>query len=213
MTYPPTPPPPGSYPPPGDAAQGYPVQGYPPPSGYYPPPGYGQPSGGFYPAGPAAGLPQSAYTPWITRVGATLIDSAIYGVIVALGAFPYVFTGTRTCVQDSSDSGFSANCEVTPSTLGSVLYGLAMLAAFAFLLWNYGYRQGTTGSSIGKSVMKFKVVGEATGQPIGFGRSVLRQLAHLLDGIACYVGYLFPLWDAKRQTFADKIMSTVCLPR
>jgi len=26
------------------------------------------------------------------------------------------------------------------------------------------------------------------------------------------VGYLFPLWDAKRQTFADKIMTTVCLP-
>lgn len=25
-------------------------------------------------------------------------------------------------------------------------------------------------------------------------------------------GYLFPLWDAKRQTIADKIMSTVCLP-
>ncbi|HEX7826369.1 MAG TPA: RDD family protein, partial [Mycobacterium sp.] len=23
---------------------------------------------------------------------------------------------------------------------------------------------------------------------------------------------LFPLWDAKRQTLADKIMSTVCVP-
>jgi len=26
------------------------------------------------------------------------------------------------------------------------------------------------------------------------------------------IGYLFPLWDAKRQTIADKIMTTVCLP-
>ncbi|MGI9123797.1 MAG: RDD family protein, partial [Mycobacterium sp.] len=59
--------------------------------------------------------------------------------------------------------------------------------------------------------MKFRVVGESTGQPIGFGASVLRQLAHILDSF-CSIGYLWPLWDAKRQTFADKIMHTVCLP-
>ena len=90
-----------------------------------------------------------------------------------------------------------------------VLFGLA---AALFGLWNYGYRQGKTGSSIGKSVMKFKVVSEKTGQPIGFGMSVLRQIAHVVDSLFCNIGYLFPLFDAKRQTIADKIMSTVCLP-
>ncbi|REO10986.1 RDD family protein, partial [Mycobacterium tuberculosis] len=30
--------------------------------------------------------------------------------------------------------------------------------------------------------------------------------------IICFVGFLFPLWDAKRQTLADKIMTTVCVP-
>jgi len=25
-------------------------------------------------------------------------------------------------------------------------------------------------------------------------------------------GWLFPIWDAKRQTFADKIISTVVVP-
>jgi hypothetical protein len=33
-----------------------------------------------------------------------------------------------------------------------------------------------------------------------------------VDTIICYIGWLFPLWDAKRQTIADKIMSTVCVP-
>lgn len=42
--------------------------------------------------------------------------------------------------------------------------------------------------------------------------SIVRQLAHVLDTLICYLGYLFPLWDAKRQTFADKLMSTVCVP-
>ena len=86
------------------------------------------------------------------------------------------------------------------------------IIGLGYLLWNYGYRQGTTGSSIGKSIMKFKVVSEKTGQPIGFGLSIVRQLAHVVDAIICYIGYLFPLWDAKRQTLADKIMTTVCLP-
>ncbi len=88
----------------------------------------------------------------------------------------------------------------------------ACSSAWRYLLWNYGYRQGTTGSSIGKSIMKFKVVSEKTGQPIGFGLSIVRQVAHFVDAIICYIGYLFPLWDAKRQTLADKIMTTVCLP-
>jgi RDD family len=42
--------------------------------------------------------------------------------------------------------------------------------------------------------------------------SVVRQIAHFVDQIICNIGYLFPLWDAKRQTLADKIMTTVCLP-
>ena len=60
--------------------------------------------------------------------------------------------------------------------------------------------------------MKFKVVSEQTGLPVGFGMSVVRQLAHFVDAIICYIGYLFPLWDAKRQTIADKIIKTICLP-
>jgi hypothetical protein len=221
MTYPPVPPGQGSYPYPPDGyrpAGGYPPPppvGYPlpPPANYPPPPAY-PPQPGYLPP-PLPGypaLPASAYTPWITRVAAALIDGAIYSVIVAAGIFPFTFTGTRTCERESTATTVAAGCQITPSTLGMVLFVVAMLAAMAFLVWNYGYRQGTTGSSVGKSVMKFKVVGAATGAPIGFGRSLLRQLAHTLDGLACNIGYLFPLWDAKRQTFADKIMSTVCVP-
>jgi uncharacterized RDD family membrane protein YckC len=37
----------------------------------------------------------------------------------------------------------------------------------------------------------------------------VRDLCHFVDAIICYVGFLFPLWDDKRQTLADKIVSTV----
>ena len=71
---------------------------------------------------------------------------------------------------------------------------------------------GQDGQSIGESVMKFKVISEKTWQPISFWLSLVRQIAHYVDQLICYIGYLFPLWDDKRQTIADKLMTTVCVP-
>ena len=62
----------------------------------------------------------------------------------------------------------------------------------AYAIWNWGYRQGTTDLSIGKSVLKFKVVSEKTGQSIGFGLSIVRPLAHIVDSLPFCIGYLFP---------------------
>jgi uncharacterized RDD family membrane protein YckC len=76
----------------------------------------------------------------------------------------------------------------------------------------HGYRQGTTRSSVAKSIIKVRVVSEKSGQPIGFGLSIVRQIAHNIDAAICYLGFLFPLWDAKRQTLADKMVSTFCVP-
>jgi uncharacterized RDD family membrane protein YckC len=60
-----------------------------------------------------------------------------------------------------------------------------LLAAYFF--WNFCYRQGKTGQSIGKSMLKFMVISEKTGQPIGFWRSFLRQIAHYVDQVICYI--------------------------
>jgi len=50
------------------------------------------------------------------------------------------------------------------------------------------------------------------GQPMGGGMCFVRDLCHILDALVCYLGFLWPLWDARRQClFADKIMNTVVL--
>ena len=218
--YPPTPPPGGGYPPPPQGGSYLPPPpppqggGYPPPpqGGSYPPPP--PPQGGYLPPPPQGGpvLPKEAYTPWITRVLAWLIDYIPVAILYGIGWGLLVGTRETACVTDTSEYDLGEFCATGASTLGQLSMILAWLLALAYLIWNYGYRQGTTGSSIGKSIMKFKVVSEKTGQPIGFGLSIVRQLAHIVDAIICYIGYLFPLWDAKRQTLADKIMTTICLP-
>ena len=123
------------------------------------------------------------------RVGGFLIDIGIPGGLLAVVLIAAL--ATRDVI-----------------VIGLVYPGSAIVGP-AFLLWNSGYRQGRTGQSLGKSVLGIRLVRDGTGEPVGFGRAVGRQVAHLLDGLPLGLGYLWPLWDEQRQTFADKVCSTL----
>jgi uncharacterized RDD family membrane protein YckC len=163
---------------------------------------------------PPPSLPTAtdAYTSWFTRVVAFVIDWAPIGLVWAVPFLVMLATGDTQCIDSIYFGAQDYRCSPAGYDFYIGYLGFALLVVVLYPLWNYGYRQGTTGQSIGKSVMKFKVVSEKTWQPIGFWRSVLRQLAHNIDVAVCYLGYLLPLVDGKRQTIADKIMHTVCLP-
>lgn len=192
--YPP-PPPGGYYPPPPGAYPRYPGSGYPPPPPPPPPPRV---------------PPREAYTPWSRRLLAFLIDWTPFYILLALPYLIEAFEYGASCAAESFAEGTECSSEL--SDLWAIVALSALLLMAVYFFWNFCYRQGKTGQSIGKSVLKFKVISEKTWQPIGFWRSFLRQIAHYVDQLICYIGYLFPLWDDKRQTIADKIMSTVCVP-
>ena len=147
---------------------------------------YGQPAP-FGQPGTPFGAPQN-YANWGARAGALLIDLAPLLVIDFLG-FIITIAGMRA--------------------VGSLLYFVGALAGIGWSVYNRWIQAGNTGQSLGKRVMKIKLVGELTGQPIGPLNAFLRDLAHIVDGLPCYIGYLWPLWDDKSQTFADKILTTV----
>ena len=46
------------------------------------------------------------------------------------------------------------------------------------------------------------------GDAVGVWRLLARDLAHLLDTAALFVGWLWPLWDRRRRTFADLLLRT-----
>jgi Mce-associated membrane protein len=66
-----------------------------------------------------------------------------------------------------------------------------------------------TGWSLGRALSGITVVqpdaGEAT---VGLGRLLLRDVAHLLDTASVMLGWLWPLWDSRRRTFADLLLHT-----
>jgi uncharacterized RDD family membrane protein YckC len=71
--------------------------------------------------------------------------------------------------------------------------------------------QGRTGRSPGKQLLKLRLLREADGRPLGFAGSFGRMWLHLVDAMTCGVGFLWPIWDNKRQTFADKIIESVVI--
>ena len=182
-----------------------------------PPPGnpnqpnqpYGQPNPyGGQPAYAQAGAPAN-YASWGKRVGAVLIDGligllfyipAFIGIVMIAAASETTTMADGTTTIENNDIGI----------LPVLLILLGALAYLAFIIWNLLIKQGRTGYTIGKGVLGIKLIGERDGQPIGAGMCFVRQIAHILDGF-CYIGYLWPLWDAKNQTFADKIMNTIVI--
>jgi uncharacterized RDD family membrane protein YckC len=180
-----------------------PTAGYPAPPAYGPlpsqpvAPGYGEPHPGY-----AVPL-RTDYASWGKRVGAMLIDfipTSIGLVIFYVGYFVWLF-------QFSTTAGTG-----TPGLAGGLvpmIVGFAiMLAGFGWTIYNRWLVGGRTGQSLGKRVTKIRLVSELTDAPIGPMNAFLRDLVHILDGMA-YVGYLWPLWDDRKQTFADKIVRTV----
>ena len=187
------------------------------PYGQAQPDAYGQqaPYGGApgSPANPYAGSANpnkptfgfGGYAGWFTRVGAYLVDYICGGLAALPAIVGYVIllvnTETTTNPDGTTTTDYSGSI-----ALPLVLILVGAVTGIAFFVWNICIRQGRTGASVGKSVLAIRLVNSDL-QPIGAGWSFLRYLLHILDGI-CYIGYLWPIWDSRKQTFADKIMNT-----
>jgi Mce-associated membrane protein len=65
----------------------------------------------------------------------------------------------------------------------------------------------TLGWSLGRALLGIEVV-QRDGAAVGLRRLTLRELAHLLDTFSVFVGWLWPLWDSRRRTFADLLLRT-----
>ncbi|MFD5395634.1 RDD family protein [Streptomyces sp. NPDC127097] len=165
-------------------------------------PGYG------HPQQPMAPVRHGAYASWGARFGATLIDfliAVLVPVIVVALSMLLRHTWGSDCAYLDIECTNAAKREIVPFIF--VLWVLAFLwlvAAQIVILVKEG-----KGASPGKKAMKIRLIREETGQPLGFGMALLRRICHGLDGAACNIGYLWPAWDAKGQTFADKVMRTV----
>jgi len=130
------------------------------------------------------------YAAWNRRVIALLLDLVL--LIVMLLA---VYAGAKLL------SGTAA--------LSFSIIGYTGVAAVNF--YNKCVRMGRTGQTWGKQAMGFGLIRERTGRPMGLWWAVIRELAHAFDYLLLGIGFLLPLWSPKKQTIADRMMSTVAV--
>jgi len=136
-------------------------------------------------------VPSVPYAGWARRVLASLLDAAV------LSAVAWLSTGATL--------GWDAAIVVWGWS-GEHRSSWWIVAAYVGML----VLQACTGRTPGKQVAGVVVVRERDGRPVGILGTVGRTLAHLIDAIL-FIGYLRPLWDARRRTFADSIACSVAL--
>lgn len=153
----------------------------PPPAQGYSPPGYDQP------AQPGYGQPYGAPTGggalagfWI-RFAAAIIDAILLSIVAFV-------LGLVTGMDGMNDRN------VLSSLIGAVYFT---------------YFHGSSGQSLGQKLVSIKVVDEANGGPIDYVRAFIRWLVSIVSGIVILLGYLWMLWDPKKQTWHDKAARTL----
>jgi uncharacterized RDD family membrane protein YckC len=83
---------------------------------------------------------------------------------------------------------------------------LVGLAYFGF------FEGGSSGQTLGKKALGIRVIDFSAGGPIGYGRGVIRYLARILSTIPLLLGYFWMLWDKEKQTWHDKLATSVVVP-
>jgi Mce-associated membrane protein len=127
------------------------------------------------------------YASWGARLGAFALDY-VPGVVVLVTMALMGYT-------------------TTPGSWLRWVYVVVLAMVATAMVVNRVLLPSMTGWSLGRAVFGIRVV-RAGGEPVGFVRLLLRELAHVLDTAAAFVGWLWPLWDKRHRTFADLLLGT-----
>lgn len=129
----------------------------------------------------------NALTPWHVRAAALAVDLLPGAGVVATMALVWL--------------------AVPPHSIWWWVSVSILVAAALMTMANRVVLPALFGHGMGRALLGIAVV-RADGSPPGIGRLMVRELAHLLDTVSVFVGWLWPLWDSRRRTFADLLSGT-----
>ena len=167
----------------------------------YQPGGYSGGSSG-YGAAPQGSQPELAGVG--PRILAFLIDGLIPGGIALVGyilAAVFVVGGASTQSQGASAAG---------AGIGILIFFVFYGGALVFSLYNHIVLVvKNNGQTIGKKMMKVRIVKE-DGTAITYLDAFLRNvIGYLISGAICDLGFIWALFDARKQGWHDKIFKTL----
>jgi len=74
-----------------------------------------------------------------------------------------------------------------------------------------GYYVGfnANGGTLGKRAVGLRLEKDGSGEDIGYGAAFVRYIVAIVSGLVLLLGYLWVIWDPKRQTWHDKAAGSV----
>ena len=146
------------------------------------------------------------YASWGARVGGYLLNglSAMLFALPAFISFYAVPSERKLCTINDE----LRTCRVPTSQGWAIIIVLGAIGTIAYFVI-YSKAVGSTGQFWGHRAAGVRIVNADSGGSIGFWYAFTRLLLSFLNSAPCYLGYLWPLWDKRHQTFTDKIFSTV----
>lgn len=178
-----------------------------------PPSNFGSAPPGYQPYQQARNTP--SYASFGSRLGATIIDGLVIGLIAipfSIGGWFAIKKAFENCYSIKDVDGTTTitcpNGALQVGWLGAAiaLFVLGVLVGIVVYC-----KKVAGGQSWGHKAVGIRIVDANSGESIGAGRVFGRQLCKLLSGFPCYLGYLWMLWDVKKQTWHDKIVNTVVI--
>lgn len=130
---------------------------------------------------------------WI-RVGATIIDSIIIGIVNFIISFSIVFIGLRSASPDDPSGAFMY------LAISSLLNMIIYIAYETYLT-------GKWGATVGKMACGLKVV-TAEGEKITYLRSFARYFAKIVSSLILLIGYIIAAFDDEKRGLHDRICNT-----
>ena len=190
----------------------------PPP--HYPPPGYAPPNGGYAvphgqplyrpkPTGPG-GVPLAEFG---DRLLAYLLDGLVLSAVLFIPIIAVMIPWFIVYFQaiNASVDGRQPNWGLVALTFLGVFLLTFALQFLVTYLYQVTY-QLKRGQTVGKRVMKLKIVDAESGAPMDLSGARKRWIITLVMsfiGIAQLLDGLWQLWDPQKQTLHDKVARTV----
>ena len=100
------------------------------------------------------------------------------------------------------------------AVLANVFHATAFrpLSTIVGLAYLVGFIGHTRGQTPGFMATGLRVVSATDGGGIGYGRAALRWLVGLVSAAVILLGYLWMLWDPQKQTWHDKMATSLVVP-
>lgn len=139
------------------------------------------------------------------RTAAFIIDQ---GILALISLFLFIL-GVLALMAGTGSSVIVGELFTGQSTeLIEQFYTLFYLTTFLSTIIYFVFFWGYTGQTPGKMILGLHVI-QVSGEKMGYRLAFFRWVGYVLSSLALYLGFLWVLWDRRKQGWHDKLAGSL----